>query len=269
MSDTLSPVALITGGSAGLGLVIAKTFLAAGYRVMIVGRDQGRLDNAVTQLKADKDHADSVCADISENIGVEQMIAAVTTKFGRLDVLVNCVGKSDRGTIESLDAEHLVDLFRQNVCTALLCSQASIGMLETTGGVIVNIGSLGGKVGARYIGGYVAAKHALTGMTQQLRLELKAKGIHVGLVSPGPIRRDDEGSRYDAKVGDDLPEQAKKPGGGTKVKGLPPQSVADAVLRCVQKRKPDIVLPGYLRILITIGNAFPRLGDWLLMKFTS
>ena len=269
MSSAESPVALITGGSAGLGLVIAKSFLSENYRVMIVGRDQKRLDQALTQLGANDTVACAVCVDVSQPSGVRQMIAATNTAFGRLDALVNCVGKSDRGLIETLDSEHLMDLFRQNVTTALLCSQAAIPMLEKTGGTIVNIGSLGGKVGARYIGGYATAKHAVTGMSQQLRLELKPKGIHVGLVSPGPIRRGDAGERYKEQITSDLPDQARKPGGGTKVKGLPPEKVAAAVLMCVQKRNPDIVLPGYLRILITIGNAFPRIGDWLLLKLTS
>ncbi len=133
----------------------------------------------------------------------------------------------------------------------------------------MNIGSLASKVGARYIGGYAIAKHALAGMTQQLRLELKPRGIHVGLVSPGPIRRDDAGQRYNKSMEEGLPTQASAPGGGTRLKGLAPERVADAVLRCIESRKPDIVLPGYLRLLIATGHAFPRLGDWLLLKFTS
>ena len=161
------------------------------------------------------------------------------------------------------------ELIQQNVLTALLCSQAAIPLLEANRGVIVNIGSLASKVDARYIGGYAIAKHALAGMTQQMRLELKSRGIHVGLVSPGPIRRDDAGTRYHDTVDSSLPPQASKPGGGTRLKGLPPERVADAVLRVIRKRSPDIVMPGYLRIMISVGQAWPRLGDWLLLKFTS
>ncbi len=266
MSDSVAPVAIITGGSAGLGRVVAERFLSDGYHVWIVGRDQTKLDAVIKQVSNER--INSISADLSSPAEVAQMISTVQSQSGRLDVLVNCVGASDRGLIADLEPETLVSLVNQNVTTSLLCSQAALPMLEESGGVIVNIGSLAAKVGARYIGGYAAAKHALAGMTQQMRLELKPKGVHVGLVNPGPIRRDDAGDRYNEKTAG-LPDQASKPGGGTRVKGLPPEKVAAAIMKCVKKRKPDIVLPGYLRILIAVGHASPRLGDWLLLKFTS
>ncbi len=186
-----------------------------------------------------------------------------------MDVLVNCVGGSDRGLAENLTSERLIELVQQNVVTALLCSQAALEMLQQSGGTIVNVGSLAAKVGARYLGGYAAAKHALAGMTQQMRLELRPRGIHVALVSPGPIRRDDAGTRYDQRIDDSVPEQASKPGGGTRVKGLDPDKVARAILSCVRKRRGDVIMPAYMRLLIAVGHAIPRLGDWLLLKFTS
>lgn len=255
-------IALITGGSAGLGLVIARTLLSRGYQVVIVGRDQARLDEACRGLGVG---AIAKRCDVTSSTDV----VSVMDELPRLDALVNCVGTSDRGLIEDLDPNRLQELLDQNVFSTLLCSQAALPRLQESRGVIVNIGSLAAKVGARYIGGYSIAKHALAGLTQQMRLELKPSGVHVGLVSPGPIQRTDSGDRYRDKVDEKLPAQASAPGGGTKVKGLPPQRVADAVVRCIDKRLPDIVLPGYLRLLISFGHAFPRLGDWLLLKLTS
>lgn len=270
MDSDIRPVALVTGGSAGLGLVIAKTFLARGYRVAIVGRDPERLAAAAESLTGSE--GDSIltqAGDLTSTTDIERFIAAIDQRWHRLDALVNCVGASDRGLIENLDLDSLDRLWRQNVATALLCSQACLPMLESSSGTIVNIGSLASKVGARYIGGYATVKHALAGMTQQMRLELKTRGIHVALVSPGPIARDDAGERYRDVVDASLPSQAAAPGGGTRISGLPPQRVADAVLRCIERRTVDIVLPKYMRILIALGHAFPRLGDWLLLKFTS
>jgi len=256
------PTALITGGSAGLGLVIARTLLSRGYQVVIVGRDQARLDDACDGLG---DGAIGKRCDVTNATD----IASVVDDLPRLDALINCVGTSDRGLIEDLDPKRMQEMLDQNVLSALLCSQAALPKLKESQGAIVNIGSLAAKVGARFIGGYSIAKHALAGLTQQMRLELKPSGVHVGLVSPGPIQRTDSGDRYRDVVDDKLPAQASAPGGGTKVKGLPPQRVADAVVRCIDKRLPDIVLPGYLRLLISFGHAFPRLGDWLLLKLTS
>lgn len=271
--SSAQPVALVTGGSAGLGLVIAAKLLGQGYQVTIVGRDVERLEKARDSLAKElqaKDSQPSVFSlrcDLTSGQDVARLLDDVTERFGRLDALVNCVGTSDRGLIENLQPERLEQLLRQNVLTALLCCQASIPLLEQSGGTIVNIGSLASKVGARYIGGYAIAKHALAGMTQQLRLELKPRGIHVALVSPGPIRRADAGERY--RLEESLPTQASAPGGGTRLQGLAPERVADAVVRCIESRKPDIVLPGYLRLLIATGHLFPRLGDWLLLRFTS
>jgi hypothetical protein len=263
-------VALVTGGSAGLGFEIARALLADGFRVVIVGRDSQRLDQACQRLSGGGPAVvEGQTCELTDARDVARLFSAVGQRFGRLDALVNCVGTSDRGLIERLSAERLEYLFRQNVLTALFCAQAAIPLLEASGGGIVNIGSLASKVGARYLGGYATAKHALAGMTQQLRLELKPRGIHVALLSPGPIRRDDAGQRYRDAIQEGLPAQAAEPGGGTRLKGLPPERVARAVVRCLHRRTADVVLPGHLRILIAVGHAFPRLGDWLLLKFTS
>lgn len=206
---------------------------------------------------------------MADAVDCDRIAGLISDQFGQLDVLVNCIGASDRGLACELSADRLRELFDQNVITTLLCCQAMLPLLEASRGSVVNIGSLAGKVGARYLGGYIAVKHALAGLTQQMRLEWRDKGIHVALVSPGPIRRDDAGSRYADRTVGSLPKSASAPGAGTKVKGLDPQRVANAVLKCAQKRRTDVILPSYLRILIVIGNAIPRLGDWLLLKFTS
>ncbi|TWU42295.1 SDR family NAD(P)-dependent oxidoreductase [Novipirellula artificiosorum] len=262
------PVVMVTGGSSGLGKVIARTFLDAGFRVVIVGRNQERLDAAKREW-GKLEQVKTAVADVSTHAGAANAVAVTNEHFGRLDALVNCVGSSDRGLVENLTHQRLDELIQQNVHTALLCSVAALPLLEVSSGAIVNIGSLAGKVGARYLGGYCVAKHALSGLTQQMRLELKPRGVHVALVSPGPIRRDDAGSRYTAQVDETLPADAAKPGGGTSVKGIAPEKVAAAVLDAVRRRRPDVVMPGYLRLLIAIGHLSPRIGDWLLRKLTS
>ncbi|WP_161604402.1 SDR family NAD(P)-dependent oxidoreductase [Roseiconus nitratireducens] len=269
-SPAAKPLAIISGGSAGLGLVIAQTFADAGYELILLGRSAERLEAAQRQLQAaGSAEVQWFACDATDPHQLRDVAANVTDRFGHLDVLVNCVGTSDRGRVCDLDASRVHQLIDQNVIATLHCSQAMLPLLERCGGVVVNIGSLSGKVGARFLGGYNLAKHALAGLTQQMRLEWREKGVHVGLVSPGPIRRDDAGHRYKDRVDDSLPEQAARPGGGTRVKGLPPERVAAAVLKCVRRRRPDLILPGYLRLLITLGNASPRVGDWLLLRFTS
>ncbi len=269
-TDVAEPVALITGGSAGLGLAIAKHFSTSGYRVLLVGRKLELLESAKAKLStACQSSVQAYACDVTEPAQVEELFEFVKSEFKQLDVLVNCVGESDRGLIEDLAPDRLQKLIEVNLLSALLCTQKAIHLLEESQGVVLNIGSLASKVGARFIGGYAIAKHALAGLTQQMRLELKDRGVHVGLLSPGPIQRHDAGSRYSDQIDKELPDQAKQPGGGTRVGGLSPEYVASVAFGMVQKRQPDRVLPSYLRLLIGVGHLSPRLGDWLLMKFTS
>lgn len=265
-------VAVVTGGSAGLGLAIAEALLAARYDVIVLGRDAERLADAGHRLGAAARKAGvrvhEIVADVTSESSVAAAFAKVRGDFGRLDVLVNCVGRSDRGRTDSLTRERLIELIDANVTSALICSQTALPMLKESQGIVVNIGSLASKVGARYLGGYCAAKHALAGLTQQMRLEWREYGVHVALVNPGPIQRADAGTRY-AHAGADAPTSAQQPGGGAKLRGLPPQRVARSVLQCIGQRRSDVILPGHLRGLVAIGHAFPALGDWLIRKFTS
>ncbi len=274
------PVAMVSGATAGLGVAICRALSDQGYRLVIVGRDSARLAAAAEAFSEHRagsasgdPHGDvlPLAGDVSDAVAVQAMVAQIQRQWGRLDVLVNVVGQSDRGLVTALDADKIQRLITANVVTALVCAQACLPLLERSGGVVVNIGSLAAKVGARFLGGYPLAKHALAGLTQQMRLEWKPRGVHVALVSPGPIQRPDAGQRYSQQVqaGGDLPAQAARPGGGTRVKGLPPERVAAAVLGIIRHRRADVILPWHLRPLVAIGHAWPWLGDWLLLKFTS
>lgn len=268
------PVVIITGGSAGLGFSIAEAFGNAGYCIALLARNEQRLQEAKATLQQkcglDATSILTIAARLDTLAEVQAAIEQVAQRFGRVDALINNVGASDRGTIQQLTADHLTQVIATNIVPTLHCSQAAFPWLKESQGVIVNIGSLAAKVGARYLGAYPAAKHALAGMTQQMRLEWRPYGIHVALLNPGPIKRQDAGSRYTESVVRDpnLPAQATQPGGGTTVKGLAAERVAQRVVRMVRKRQTDVLLPGYLRPLVAIGNCWPALGDWLLLRFT-
>lgn len=271
------PVAVVTGASAGLGLTICKALLDDGHDVVGVGRDNSRLQTAAAWLNSltrpgeatAKGRFTAIAADVSDPDAVSGLFTEIGTTLGRIDLLVNCVGQSDRGTAASLSRERLIELIDANVTTALLCSQAALPLLKVSRGVVVNIGSLASKVGARHLGGYPAAKHALAGLTQQMRLEWREYGVHVALISPGPIRRDDQGQRYHSHAHDaSLPASAMQPGGGTSIRGIEATVVANQVLRCARRRAPDVMVPGYARLLVAVGHLCPRLGDWLLLRMT-
>ena len=194
----------------------------------------------------------SLRCDLTNGEDVACLLNDFTERFGRLDALVNCVGTSDRGLIENLSAERLEQLLRQNRClTALLCRQASIPLLEKSGRNHREYWIVGCE-SRRSLHRWLRDRQTCVGGNDPaaaIGIEARA-GIHVALVSPGPIRRDDAGQRYNKSLDEGLPSQASAPGGGTRLQGLTPERVADAVVRCIESRKPDIVLPGYLRLLI-------------------
>lgn len=280
MPNRPRPVAVVTGVSAGLGFSVAEAFLAAGYDVVGVARDQNRLQNAADSIRGTQKSGltnpevaeprfMAVAGDVTDSESLAKIFTTIREDVGRIDALVNCVGLSDRGTTQSLTRQKIIDLIDVNVVSSLLVAQAALPLLRESKGVVVNVGSLASRVGARYLGGYPLAKHALAGLTQQMRLEWREFGVHVALICPGPISRPDAGTRYDSQVTESgVPESAKMPGGGAKIKGLAPENVARKILQMVKKRTPDAILPWYARCLIVLGHLSPPLGDRLAFTMT-
>jgi short-subunit dehydrogenase len=103
--------------------------------------------------------------------------------------------------------------------------------------------------------------------SQQLRLELGSEGLHVLLVCPGPIAREDE-RLYPLEGLEDLPDSARRPGAGVKVSAIDPKRLSRAILRACERRQAELVMPGKARLLFAISQLWPSLGDWLVMKKT-
>jgi short-subunit dehydrogenase len=134
-------------------------------------------------------------------------------------------------------------------------------------GHLVNIGSLSAKTASRFLGAYPASKFPVAAYSQQLRLELAPQGVHVLLVCPGPLAREDAGRRYDAQAAD-LPDTARRPGGGVKLKGISPPRLARKIVQYCQRRRPELVMPARARVLFALAQLSPTLGDWILKKMT-
>ena len=238
-----------------------------GDRLTLVGRRTDRLAAQVNDLKTDfpKVAVEVHAADVVDPQMAAGAVEAHLNRHGGLDVLINVVGRSDRGRIDRLAPDSLHELIDVNVVSALNMMNAAYASLKESGGSIVNIASLAGRVAPPYLGGYAIAKHALVAMTRQYRLEVAGEGVHVGLVCPGPIRRGDVSPRYDI---DDprVPASARRPGGGAALEGLDPAVVAAAVLRCAEARVVEITLPAKVRLLRVVDAIWPRLADRFLER---
>jgi short-subunit dehydrogenase len=267
MSTWQGKVAVVTGGSSGLGRAIARTFIAQSAKVVICARSVEKLEATARELDSSGDNILAVPADVTKQIDVERLIARTIERFGRLDVLVNNAGRSDRGTAIETTPEKLAELFDLNVVALARCTRAAMPHLLQAKGHLVNIGSLAGKTAARYMGAYSATKYSVSAYSQQLRLELGPQGLHVLLVSPGPIRRD-EPRIYNHEQTGSLPASARKPGAGVKVGLIDPDLLAARILRACERRRPELVVPGRARLVFAISALWPSLGDWIVRKMT-
>jgi uncharacterized protein len=258
-------VVLVTGGSKGLGRAIAVAFAEHGAKVAIAARNAAPLESAADALRQQSAEVLTVPTDVTSQADVDAMIAKVIERFGRLDVLVNNAGRSARGAAADTTAEDFAELLNLNVIALVRCTRAALPHLLGARGSLVNIGSLAGKSAARYMGAYAATKHAVSAYSQQLRLELGPQGLHVLLVSPGPIARDEPRSESYATG---VPAAARKPGAGVKVGLLRPEKLAEQIVRACERRAPELVVPRRARLVFAISQLWPTLGDWIVRRMT-
>ncbi len=265
MSPWQNKVALVTGGSSGLGRVIAEAFAAAEAKVAIVGLEADAVRQAADEMRSAGRDALGIHADITKQPDVDRMMAETLDRFGRLDVLVNNAGRSMRGKVLETTPEQFRELMELNLIALVRCTRAAVPHLLPNRGHVVNIGSLAAKSAARWVGAYPATKFAVAAYSQQLRLELGPQGLHVLLVCPGPIERKDA-RLYPLEGLEDVPESARKPGAGVRVRAIAPQQLAGAILRACERRRPELVIPGKARLLFAISQIWPSLGDWIVRR---
>jgi short-subunit dehydrogenase len=267
MSFWQNKVALITGGSKGLGLAIARAAVAAGAHVVVTARNQEQLAAAAASLSTSDRASGWLPCDVTQQDQVDALVAEVVRMHGRLDLLVNCAGKSDRGELASTSADQFRELIDLNFLSAARATRAALPHLLKSRGHVVHMGSLASKAASRYLGAYPASKFPLAAYAQQLRLELGPQGLHVLLVCPGPIRREDAGSRYDVAAAK-LPDPARQPGGGIKLKGIDPDWLARRILLACERGELELVVPARAKLVIAIAQLWPKLGDWIITRMT-
>jgi NAD(P)-dependent dehydrogenase (short-subunit alcohol dehydrogenase family) len=250
-----------------LGRVIAERFGRAGAKLTIAGLEAEAVAHASEEMRSGGGEVLGVHADITKQDDVDRLFAQTIERFGRLDVLVNNAGRSMRGKVLDTTPEQFRDLMELNLIALVRCTRAAVPHLLAQRGHVVNIGSLAAKSAARWVGAYPATKFAVAAYSQQLRLELGPQGLHVLLVCPGPIERKDA-RLYPLAGLEDIPESARRPGGGVKTKAISPDKLADAILSACERRRLEIVMPGRAKLLFAIAQLCPGLADWIVRRKT-
>jgi NAD(P)-dependent dehydrogenase (short-subunit alcohol dehydrogenase family) len=174
--------ALVTGGSSGIGLAVARVLREEGFELTLSARGVERLEQAAAELGA-RAHA----ADVSSEEACVDLVAAHVARFGGLDVLVNCAGVGVGRPLERAEARHLHLQFAVNFDAAVFATREAIPHLRRARGLIVNVASIAGKLPSPGLALYGASKAALISFTQSLNAELGGDGVRACALCPGYV----------------------------------------------------------------------------------
>jgi len=181
-------IAVVTGGTRGIGLAIARALAEDGASVVVSGRDAGRLDSAVKELESSGASALGVAADQSKREDCDRLVDAAKERFGRIDVLVNNAGITRDQLLVRMKDDDWDQVLDTNLRGVFLMTRAVVkSMMRQKSGRIINIASTAGAMGNPGQVNYAAAKAGLVGMTKSYAQEVASRGITANCVVPGAI----------------------------------------------------------------------------------
>ncbi|HEY9841658.1 MAG TPA: SDR family oxidoreductase, partial [Candidatus Obscuribacterales bacterium] len=183
---------IITGASSGIGKALAQELAKAGCNLVLAARRTELLQALAAELEKDYGIETLVVpTDVSEEVQARTLIDKALARFGQIDVLINNAGVATYSYFYKDDLAGMRRVMEVNYWGAVYCTRAVLpDMMGHRSGMIVNVSSVGGKMGQPGIGNYCATKHALNGLSESLRIELAKYGIHVLLVCPTSTRTD-------------------------------------------------------------------------------
>ena len=189
MNRLYGKVAVITGGSAGIGEAIAKVFARESASVVITGRRQGELDRVVNDIVKEQGKGFAVVGSVTDESHVQEVVRRTIQQFGRLDILINNAGVGDFGRrLHELDDATWAHVLDVNLSGVFRMTRAAVPqMLKQGKGVIVNISSVASLIGLPTLPVYAASKGALDAMTRALAVDYAKEGIRCNVVNPGLI----------------------------------------------------------------------------------
>jgi NAD(P)-dependent dehydrogenase (short-subunit alcohol dehydrogenase family) len=233
-------VAVVTGGSSGIGAATARLLASRGWRCVLLARGRDRLDRLATELDAEAE----VC-DVGDRQEVEAVAARVGERHPAVNLLVSCAGIPGGGGFLDLSPERIEELTRTNYLGSVWTLRAFLPLLEAGApSHVVNVASVAGVYAVGASGPYSASKHAQLAFSRAVAVELAPRGIRVHAVNPGPVRTDGfpqerlQGTRLDRLV-------------------LAPERVAQTILRTVERDRPESYVFGAYRVAGLLQAALP------------
>ncbi len=251
-------VIVITGASSGIGRATAKMAASRGAQVLLTARSTPELVKVVSEIREAGGRAEYYSADVTRPEQLEAAAEYAEKELGRIDTWVNNAGVSVYGRIEQLGLDDMRRVMDVTFWGAVNGTRSALPRLRKQGGALINVGSEVCSAPVPLQGPYVAAKHALLGFTDVLRLELEKDGapVSVTLIRPGSV--DTPFFRHAKSV------TGQEPAPPPPV--YAPEIVAEAILHCAEHPERDVVVGGAARAMISLSQAAPRWADRLLRR---
>jgi dehydrogenase/reductase SDR family protein 7B len=252
-------VVLITGGTSGIGRACALEFGRIGAKVVITGRDAGKLADVGAEMTAAGIEHRTVQADVGDLSSATQAVANTISAFGRLDVLINNAGLSMRAKFADVDVKVLEQIMQTNFFGTVYTTKAALPYLLQSKGTIVGISSIAGFRGLPGRTGYSASKFAMNGFLEALRTELLPQGVNVLTAAPGFTSSN---IRHAALMADGQSQNETPRDEG---KMMSSEEVARHLREAVAQRRRTLVLTGQGKLTVFLNKWLPSLTDKLVL----
>jgi NAD(P)-dependent dehydrogenase (short-subunit alcohol dehydrogenase family) len=252
-------VALITGGSRGLGLIIARQICERGGKVALLARDPQELARAKSDLDSRSDETLTIQCDLLDRAQIQSAVRETLAHFGRIDILINNAGIIEVGPLEHMKREDFERSMGVHFWGPFeLIMEIVPEMRRRGGGRVVNISSIGGKIAVPHMAPYTSSKFALVGLSDALRAELARENIFVTTVTPGLMRT---GSEVHAKFKGDHAAEFESFAGASKLPfaSISAERAAKKILAACARGRPALVMPLPARALIIASALFPNI----------
>jgi NAD(P)-dependent dehydrogenase (short-subunit alcohol dehydrogenase family) len=267
--DFKDKVVLITGGSRGLGLVLAREFAAAGARIAICARSAEELAAAKEDLESrGAEVFDAIC-DVTVQEEIDHLVGDVCMRFGQIDVLVNNAGVIQVGPLAAQTEQDFEDAMDIHFWAPYRMIQTVLPVMRGAGsGRIINIASIGGKVAVPHLAPYCASKFALVGLSSALHAELAKENIFVTTVCPGLMRT---GSHVNAYFkGQNEKEYALfSISNALPVSSVSAESAARQIVRAARRGDAELIISPQAKIAAKMNALFPEMTADILSLVNS
>ena len=251
-------VAIITGGSSGIGKALVEKYASEGYAVVFTGRNEERMTEVESQLSKDGVEHLGLRLDAGDMKDNKEMVDKTMDKFGRIDVLVCNAGISMRALFEELDLDVFEKVMQINFSGALYATKFALPHILKSKGSIIGISSINGWRGTPARTAYTASKYAMQGFYEALRTEVMKRGVHILLVCPGFTGTNIRNQALAA----DGSSQGESPRDEGKM--MTSEEVADRTFKAMRKRKRDLVLTTQGKLVVFLNKWMPGKMDGIV-----